>query len=232
MNLNLGVQVDVHNELNEFITREINLKKRSLIKRVMSILLMTLIFCFVLVKKRNLNENTMYQMYALIVEHSCWLFQTCDALLKRKTFVRAMNYMIPVSTSLMHKIVKGEPISASSIIHPLTASYALNTAGRSVGHSVQTALNLTKTTLNIAKAYPGLYTTLNSLMPLVGKQTFAGQMLPLVHNNLTQCMSLLGTLASKEFYDGKKNLNNIIRLRQIRDNRLRLNENARRLLQL
>ena len=225
MNLNVGVEVNVHENLNRILQSEMNRKKRSILKHVFLILIMSFVCVFALVQKRQLNENAVYQIYTFIVVQTSWLFKTCDTILGKRTVSKLMNYMIPLSTSAISDIASGRKVTFQSLVLPAITAYGINSSGIGPGNSV-------RRTLNIAKKSTSSFKMFNMLMPLIGQQSLAGQLLPLIHNNITQCLCLLAALSSKELWYASQDVVNIVKLKSIQGNRLRLNNNAQKLIKM
>tara|TARA_B110000977_G_C11091282_1_gene496982 strand:+ start:3706 stop:4197 length:492 start_codon:yes stop_codon:yes gene_type:complete len=160
-------------------------------------------------------------MYTLIMVQSSWLFKTCDTVLGKYAVSKLINYVIPLSTSAIADIASGRKVTFQSLILPAMSAYGIN--GMGPGNSV-------RRTLNIAGKSTSTLKTLNMLMPLIGQQSFIGQLLPLVHHNITQCLCLLGALGSKELMYAGQNMLDIVKLKKIQGNRLRMNKNAQSLI--
>jgi hypothetical protein len=70
----------------------------------------------------------------------------------------------------------------------------------------------------------------NKCLPLLGEMSVASQILNMVQINLQHCLVLLGELTAQEVWYTYKNSRNFIKLRQIKGNKMKLNQNARKLL--
>jgi len=219
MDLNVGVMVNLDDRLPNTLQTEINVKKRSILKHVFSILIMSFVCIFAIEQKRKLNEVVVYQMYTMIITHLTWLYKTCETQLGPTHVTKLFNYMLPISASLIHDFTSGKKITYRSLILPTMTAYA---TGSGPGNTI-------KRSLNLANKSSGFMKQINMLMPLVGQQSLAGQLLPMIHHNITQCLCIIGALGTKQLLNLTQDTRNFVRFTRIQG-RIRLNSNARRLM--